>query len=390
MNVRMGLGLLLVVWLPAASAKDMIFTDVSASDSHATAIEYVKKEGIMSGYADGLFRPGRALSRAEFTKIVILAAGDESVLKKCTSTTFKEFSDVPDNAWYARFVCAGVKEKFVEGNPDGTFLPAQKVNVAEASAVLARAFTIHMPAAKKNEQWYVPVIQAMGKRHLFPPSVETPQSTLTRSEVAEMIWRLRVQVRSQSSSDPETMLAANCDYFTEDTIPGVDMEEVRRVWLSWINSSRMEEDLEPYMYDKQLNRTAFIWSKQAEEKGSISHKREGQTLYYDYPLITQWFEKLGLSFENRNKVTFSENIGWGMYRCNKTDCTKNFLTALRPTFDSYMSEKDKQSRPHYNSIMNKEFTAIGMGVAVDAVEGTFYVTTHYDTAITSNPPPVCP
>ncbi|MDD5055374.1 MAG: hypothetical protein PHZ00_03850 [Candidatus Peribacteraceae bacterium] len=47
----------------------------------------------------------------------------------------------------------------------------------------------------------------------------------------------------------------------------------------------------------------------------MSHKRDGQTSYYDYPLITKWFAGLGLTFRNVKGMSYSESIGYGPFIC---------------------------------------------------------------------------
>jgi hypothetical protein len=54
-----------------------------------------------------------------------------------------------------------------------------------------------------------------------------------------------------------------------------------------------------------------------------------------------------------------------------------------------MAEKDKAYKAHYNSIMNKYFKEIGLGIAVDRSTHKYYLTVHYGTEIISNPWPIC-
>jgi|CXWL01.1.fsa_nt_gi uncharacterized protein YkwD len=161
----------------------------------------------------------------------------------------------------------------------------------------------------------------------------------------------------------------------------VDMKVVRQTWLGWYNTERESLGRAPYTYNSRLNNSAYRWSKAARSRGYIDHKRPGQTAYYDYPIIAQWFKDFGLVFENVYRVTFSENIGGGYYKCVESDCTQEMIDALRPTFDFYMREKGKPSAPHYNSMTNKYFKEIGLGIAVNNSNGKLYITIHYGTRI---------
>ncbi|MDD5054763.1 MAG: CAP domain-containing protein [Candidatus Peribacteraceae bacterium] len=181
----------------------------------------------------------------------------------------------------------------------------------------------------------------------------------------------------------------NCIPSQDEAIRGVDLAEVRRVWLTWINAERKKVGLKPYVQNPQLNRTAALWSKTSRNRGVMSHKRDGQTTYYDYPLITKWFSALGLTFRNVKRMTYSESIGYGPFSCSGNDCTQELINSLRSTFDFYLKEKGSVSRPHYNAIVNPEFRLIGTGFAIDPDSKRYYVTTHYATAITSRPTAVC-
>ena len=106
--------------------------------------------------------------------------------------------------------------------------------------------------------------------------------------------------------------------------------------------------------------------------------------------MVKWFDALGLDFENDHRVTFTENIGWGVYSCTKKDCTQDMIKAVRSTFDIYMAEKGEASSAHYNSIMNKYFNEVGIGIALRPDLKKYFLTIHYATKITSALPPVCP
>jgi hypothetical protein len=183
---------------------------------------------------------------------------------------------------------------------------------------------------------------------------------------------------------------ARCVPSQDEVIAGVDLKEVRRVWLSWTNAERKIGGLKPFTANQQLDHSAVTWSKFSRDKGEMSHKRDRQTAYYDYAIITKWFANLGLTFQNRNRMTYSESIGYGPYNCSQEVCTQKLISSLRSTFDFYLKEKNQKSRPHYGAIVNPEFKIQGMGIAIDPKAQRYYVTTHYATAITSKPSPICP
>jgi hypothetical protein len=169
----------------------------------------------------------------------------------------------------------------------------------------------------------------------------------------------------------------------------VDIRQVQDTWLAWTNRVRKRLKLEPYILDPHLSATAMNWSTYAATRGTINHKRTLQSPYYDYRGIEQWFRDKGLTFENRDGITFSESIGWGVYTCKKQDCTEELSSAIRSTFDFFMAERAKAYRPHYNCLTNPRFTKVGIGIAESRQQGRYYLTVHYATDFTPAPLPLC-
>jgi uncharacterized protein YkwD len=360
---------------------------LDAKDASTAAIRYATQQGWMSAFADGSFRADRPLTRAELLKVVLLAAGKGDEASRCIMRRSKRMVDVPADAWFARYVCAGLRFDLLVHPSDGRIHPARKVTLAEAAKVLS--LSMIPGTAVQGGPWYEPHIRQLAQRHALPPSLVHHSSYVTRGELAEMLYRLKEQDATVVSADVEQVLHGNCTRFEEPSIPGVDLYEVKHAWLGWYNDVRGSMGLQPLTYQKQLTRTAALWSKQAADTGSITHKRAGQTAYYDYTLMTSWFKDMGIEFANVDRTTFTENIGWGVYSCPKDgDCTQRFIDAVRSTFDFYMAEKGKTYSPHYNSIVNPEFRQIGLGIVTKG--NRYYLTAHYGTKITSSPAPVCP
>ncbi len=184
--------------------------------------------------------------------------------------------------------------------------------------------------------------------------------------------------------------AQSCINVPEASLPhDVNMDQVRDTWLSWNNQLRAEKGLAPYVLDENLNITAGNWAAYAAKRGSIDHKRYKGSPYYDYSAIEDWFSDKGVTFENLNRYTFTENIGWGPYSCAAKDCTGKLSNEIRSTFDFYLSEKNRKDKPHYNSLMNPSFQRIGIGIAENTAQKRYYLVVHYGTELTSSPVQAC-
>lgn len=117
--------------LLASTQASASFPDVSAGYESRRAVEYLHVQGVLQGYADGLFRPAFPINRAEFLKVLIAAKGvtpDPAAYGRC-------FPDVEDQ-WYAPYVCYARSQDWVQGYPDGTFGPERPVSFAESIKML--------------------------------------------------------------------------------------------------------------------------------------------------------------------------------------------------------------------------------------------------------------
>lgn len=364
-------------------------TPVFAAEAGADteAIRHVQSKGWMTGYADGSFRPDRTVTKAELVKIIVQASGHGEEAERCRLRSTGRFEDVPQNAWFSKFVCAGMRLDLVKQPPDGMFFPGKKVTLAETAKMISIGMNGMKP--EESDPWYEPYVRDVAGKGAVPSDVPSHQSHVSRAQLAEMLWRLSEGRKDLPSTNAQDLLTRACTRFEESQIPGVDLEEVKRTWLGWYNEVRASLQAHPLRSNKQLTRTAYDWSRLAAEQGSITHKRAGQSAYYDYARMTDWFASYDVEFANMNRITFTENIGWGVFQCPKNaDCTKAFTDAVRTTFDMYMAERGKASAPHYNSIVNPEFRELGLGIVTKG--NRYYLTAHYGTSITSTPQPLCP
>jgi uncharacterized protein YkwD len=369
------------------------FSDVSANHPYKTAILYLQEKNVIAGYPDGTFKPEKLVNRAEFTKIMV-----EAALKYSPSTdpsgydifslSGVNFKDAESGQWYVPYLRKATESGMISGYPDGTFKPAGNINLVEASKILTNAFKVPQSAPKGSE-WYSPFLEALSDSEVLPDSFTYLSQPVTRGQMAEMVWRILENKKGEPSTTAEKLTSQACVPLGENLPNTIDMDRVRSTWLGWYNDVRAAEGLSAYTLNDQLSRTATVWSEYSETQGKMSHNRPGTTVYYDYPAIEAWFKDLGLTFKNVSRVTFTENIGWGIFSCEASDCTDALIDSIRSTFNFYMAEKNDSYRPHYNSVMNAYFKEIGLGLALDETTHKYYLTVHYATEITSNPPSIC-
>jgi hypothetical protein len=170
----------------AASAA---FTDVSDSHLHAEAILYVQENGIVSGYEDGTYRPDNKINRAEFTKIIVEATGGADASTDCFPDVAKE--------WFATFVCTAKARGIVGGYADGTFKPGDEINAVEGAKIIVNGFALDKPAV--GGAWHAPFMLALEAEGAIPADLDALGQTLTRGQMAEIIYRLHARVSTKPS-----------------------------------------------------------------------------------------------------------------------------------------------------------------------------------------------
>ncbi len=115
-----------------ASAKKS-YSDVGDGDWFAPHVRAATEMGIVQGYPDGTFGPGRIVNRAEALKIVLLAMGKST--EGCPSPS--GLADVKANDWFAPYACAA-QELGLLDRLEGKLDPQKEATRAEAAYWLGK------------------------------------------------------------------------------------------------------------------------------------------------------------------------------------------------------------------------------------------------------------
>ena len=122
----------------SASAYAATFSDVSErSVTEQDAIAKAVALGIIEGYEDGTFGPDKTITRAEFAKIAVTAAGakETATMLEANASSFK---DVRANSWYTGWINAAESLGIFKGDQNGNFRPNDTISNQEAITVLLR------------------------------------------------------------------------------------------------------------------------------------------------------------------------------------------------------------------------------------------------------------
>lgn len=159
----------------------------------------------------------------------------------------------------------------------------------------------------------------------------------------------------------------------------VDMHKVRSTWLAWYNDARAKRWLSPYIYDARLEPSAYDWNKQfARSRWKNHHTRNPWDGYYNFRVIDQWFKNRWINPPIKNRAKHTENVWYGYYHCTSGDCTDSLIRSIRSTFNFFMSEASYNGS-HYRSIMQSNFSKIGLNIITVPAERRYYITIHYIT-----------
>ncbi len=374
---------------PAEAANNEALFDVK-NHRYETAVRYLESNGIISGYPDGSFKPENSVNRAEFTKIIVEAKLGQNPTASASSC----FPDVKSSDWFASYVCYAKNNDIISGYPDGTFKPGDTINLAEASKILIN--TMGVEAASTTSVWYEAFIGGLQDKAYIPSTLNAVDDLVSRSEMAEMIWRIRekktkepsrsftLSASNSSSTSNQTSAPANesgnVNACLDDHIPNaVDMTEVRADWLKWHNAARSERGQGALTMNEGLDYVSTLWALENEAMGDLTHDRKGGQSASD------WFDSVGLKFKALSGFQFGENLGLRTYICSDNDCTDEMSEAAKFIFDAFMAEEGTSYTGHYDNIVEGDFNELGLGIAIDESENIIYLATHYAQGVESYP-----
>lgn len=175
------------------------FPDIDEGHPFFSQILDLYKSRVISGYADGTFKPDQKITRAEFIKIALgvtncldCTTPNDSIKEKYISNPFP---DVSLPSWY--FYCISIAKELgmITGYGDGFFKPERNISRAEAAAVLIRQSGIELTEAPENAfvdvpdyAWYVDYVYTAVEIGLIKVNfgLVVPDEQITRGEFAFM------------------------------------------------------------------------------------------------------------------------------------------------------------------------------------------------------------
>ena len=183
--------LTLALCAPAASAAGFSDTKGHWAESY---INDAVKHGYVNGYGDNTFAPSKAITRAEFCKMINSALG----LKAQTTLAF---TDISSGKWYYSDIQKAVAAGYIAGYEDNTFKGDSSITRQEAAVVLSRitsdpSLSKDISALKDSSK--IASWALSGVKHVYAKGYMTgdnlkmfnPQGNLTRAEAVKILETL--------------------------------------------------------------------------------------------------------------------------------------------------------------------------------------------------------
>ena len=216
LSILLTVALVLTSLSPIGLLTDDVYGATKFSDiNDHWAKSYIQKavnKGFVKGYPDGTFLPEKAVSRAEFIKMVNSAIGN-------TGMASINFNDVPKNEWYYSDISKAVSAAYVSGYTDGSFLPNASISRQEAAVIISRLIPSDSKSANltnykdysKISDWAkdaLAIVCGNGYMGAYDDGLLHPADKLTRAQTAKIICDIL---------DNETIITSNTTIKTDGT-----------------------------------------------------------------------------------------------------------------------------------------------------------------------------
>ncbi len=190
------------------------FPDVPAGSEFFAPINYLADEGVVSGYADGRFGPGKLVTRQQFAKMIVRAVGypvsssDECRFADVQTSHPGYYLDPNDHLYPDHYIAVAADRQVTVGETPYTFGPYHNIKLGQVVTMVVRT-AIDLGLWDAPPHSYTPPFDDFGEPHytyarmgaahgLFigypgPWDWYTPA---TRGQCAFFIWKLMLAINS--------------------------------------------------------------------------------------------------------------------------------------------------------------------------------------------------
>jgi uncharacterized repeat protein (TIGR02543 family) len=187
-----------VIAVSQTSEVELNFSDIFGHWAEES-IKQAVSIGFVNGYADGAFKPGKTVSRTEFTVMLMNALKPQ---REGATLTFTDTAKI--GAWAQKAVSQAIQAGIIKGYEDGTFRPDAAITRAEMAAMIANALKLSIEsdsttsfADDKNiPSWAKGAVAAIKKLDLIEGTGANqfnPNTQATRAEAVTVLLKMLAQ-----------------------------------------------------------------------------------------------------------------------------------------------------------------------------------------------------
>lgn len=178
------------------SALEAPFSDVNSDSEYFEGVDYLKRKGVVGGFADGSFKADQKLTRAELIKAIVTAKRRYPLHLNYNNC----FKDVKQE-WFSPQVCFAKSQGWIGGFADGTFKPEDQLSRAETIKILVTAFGLKEGRAEfksfedvEVKDWYYQTVKIAQTNDLLEqnPLLEffEPEAKISRGEAFQILYKI--------------------------------------------------------------------------------------------------------------------------------------------------------------------------------------------------------
>lgn len=174
------------------------FADLDIADWAYEAITSLAERGIVNGRTETIFAPLDKVTREEFVKLLVCAAG-------CENNEFTRglFDDVPSGSWYEKYVCIAAESGIVQGIGQNKFGVGENVTRQDMAVMIYRTLNQKNTAPEAAKPTFddidliadyardaVGALSKDGYINGVGDNKFNPKGTATRAETAQMLYNV--------------------------------------------------------------------------------------------------------------------------------------------------------------------------------------------------------
>lgn len=182
--------LVCLILVPNQSVSASTLSDIP--QTYEKEINYLIGKNIVTGYADGEFKPNQLVTRQEAATMIGKALNLDGAKPRQTV-----FSDVKPDSYASGYIQAANDKKIINGYADGTFGPTKNMTRLEMAYLITSAFKLNasndvsfkdMPS-NSNAAKAISAVTGAGITNGYENGTFRPNNSITRLEFAIMLAR---------------------------------------------------------------------------------------------------------------------------------------------------------------------------------------------------------